>query len=1105
MQANNYESLISKLDEFIRKFYKNLLIRGAIYASSIGLISYLTFTLLEYYGQFATSVRAVFFFSYLAILAFILYRFILIPLRGLFRMGKVLSHEEASKIIGNHFPEVSDKLLNTLQLQHNAEGSTNELLIAGIQQKIGELRPVPFVQAINFKDNVPYLRYLIIPVMALVIILFTNASIVKDGTLRLVKYNETFEKQAPFKFILENTDLEGVQNEDVEIKVKTVGDEIPAEVYLNLDGKRYKMRKEDLSEHVFTVKNIQKSFNFHFWADEYTSSEQEFKVLAKPVLSAFKVKLDYPAYTGIKDETLKNIGDLNLPEGTVVNWEFETKNTDFLELLFEDSVQRLDSRGSGRYQYQKRFLSPSVYYLKTGSNQFKTKDSVLYRVNVNRDAFPQIDLEEKQDTVNSLTTYFIGEASDDYGLSKLEFKYRFVEGENREKEYKAVPIGIDKSRKEQQFYYIWDLKLLGLKPGEKIEYFFELWDNDGIHGAKSVKSKAQVFAVPTAKELKKENQEKSEEIKNKLEDAIKETKDLGMELKDLQRKMLEKKNLDWKDKKKVDDLLKKQEELRQQIEELKQENKQKNQKQNDFTPLQQEMLQKQQQLEKMFDELFNDELKKMMEELRKMMEQENKEMMKDELEKMELSEKELNKELDRMLELYKKFEVEQGIQDQIDKLDELSEKEEKLAEETAKQEKSKEELNKAQDSINKEFDDLKKEMDRLDSLNKELEDPMDLEMPEEEQLDSISQDMEDSQEEMKDGENSKASQKQKSAAEKMKKLSKQMSSMMQQQEEEQQAEDYESLRMLLENLVQLSFDQENLMEQFAAVSGYNPQYIKLVQQQKKLADDAKMVEDSLLALSKRVIQLSGYINEEIGKVNSNLSRSMRSLADRKSREARVSQQYTMTSLNNLAVMISDVLKNMQEEMMQNSGGGGGSKKKQKKGNSKSVKKMKEMQKQLGDQLKKMRDGMQKGEQPGSEGWAKSAAQQEQIRRMLQELKKQMQESGQGQEAGELQKTIEEMEKLEKDLVNKRLNLETIKRQQEIETRMLEHEKAEEERDQDNKRESKQAQEIQRQLPPALEEYLKQKQKEAELLKNVPAKLKPYYKEKTKEYFKEISK
>jgi hypothetical protein len=124
--------------------------------------------------------------------------------------------------------------------------------------------------------------------------------------------------------------------------------------------------------------------------------------------------------------------------------------------------------------------------------------------------------------------------------------------------------------------------------------------------------------------------------------------------------------------------------------------------------------------------------------------------------------------------------------------------------------------------------------------------------------------------------------------------------------------------------------------------------------------------------------------------------------------------------------------------------------------------------------------------------------------MMEQLQKQMQESGNGKESRELQKTIDEMEKIEKDLVNKKLNLETLKRVREIETRMLEHEKADKEREKDEKRESEEGKQPERKMPPSLLEYLRRKEKESEMLKTLPPELQPYFKEKTREYLRNIN-
>ena len=90
-----------------------------------------------------------------------------------------------------------------------------------------------------------------------------------------------------------------------------------------------------------------------------------------------------------------------------------------------------------------------------------------------------------------------------------------------------------------------------------------------------------------------------------------------------------------------------------------------------------------------------------------------------------------------------------------------------------------------------------------------------------------------------------------------------------------------------------------------------------------------------------------------------------------------------------------------------------------------------------------------------------------------------------------------------DLVNKQITSETIKRQKEILTRLLEAEKSIRERELDKAREAERANQVEPKIPPAFKEYLKAKEKEIELLQTVPLKLNPYYKQEVNDYFKRI--
>ena len=133
---DSYNLLIEKLDSFIRKYYKNLIIKGLIYSIATLLIFYLAITLLEYFAWTNTRIRTFLFYSYLIISIFILIKLIFLPLFKLFRIGKIISHWQAADIIGKYFSDVQDKLLNTLQLKELSNTSTEniDLIRASIDQ-----------------------------------------------------------------------------------------------------------------------------------------------------------------------------------------------------------------------------------------------------------------------------------------------------------------------------------------------------------------------------------------------------------------------------------------------------------------------------------------------------------------------------------------------------------------------------------------------------------------------------------------------------------------------------------------------------------------------------------------------------------------------------------------------------------------------------------------------------------------------------------------------------------------------------------------------------------------------------------------------------------
>ncbi|MDB5154521.1 MAG: hypothetical protein JWR54_3272, partial [Mucilaginibacter sp.] len=232
--SENYELLIGKINTFIRKYYLNNLLRGLIFLGAGLFSAYIVLTVSEYFGNFNTAFRT-FLFYFFILLNLGLTAWLIIPsLLAWFRLGKTITHDQAADIIGKHFADVNDKLLNTLQLKKLADANQQqrELIEASIDQKIETLKPVSFPSAINIRENTKYLKWIVFPISLICIIALAAPSILTESTKRLIRHNEYFAPIAPFKFIVLNQSLSVVQGDDLKLDLRLDGNKLPADVYI---------------------------------------------------------------------------------------------------------------------------------------------------------------------------------------------------------------------------------------------------------------------------------------------------------------------------------------------------------------------------------------------------------------------------------------------------------------------------------------------------------------------------------------------------------------------------------------------------------------------------------------------------------------------------------------------------------------------------------------------------------------------------------------------------------------------------------------------------------------------------------------------------------
>ena len=1110
--GNQVKAIDEKISSFRRKHYLNLFLRGIILSITLLLAYFLLATVIEYNLWLGKGVRLSLFILFFAAVAYCLFRFLRLPLAW-WLAGRGIGKEQSARMIGKYFPTIQDRLLNFLQL---ASMTTNRsvLLEASLEQNASSFSGFSFENSIDLRDNRRYLKYLLIPLIVSALIFAVNQNIFTQSADRIIHFNQEFSPQAPFDFIVQNEKLIAFPNEDFVLQIRLKGEALPEAVYLAAGQQRLKLETLKGGFFSYTFEKLQQDFPFQLEAAGFYSSPLMIKMVNRPELLNLNVQLQFPRYIGRATQQLTNAGNIEIPEGTRIQWQLNAANTKFAHISFSsksksDPMQQTDNE---MFIFGQGFFNPEEYAITLENENSKNKDRIAYRIDVIKDQNPTIVVDHLKDSVLFKSIILAGNIQDDYGISQLDLHYRLTSKDKEEVSH-SLRITIDPNQSQQNFFYNWILDSLHLVAGDRLQYYLEVWDNDGVHGRKSTKSSAYQFELPGAEEFKAEIKRSQSSTETEIEKSLSKAKSLKDAIEEAEQQLKGKQSLNWQDKKMLEDLIQQRRSLDQMVKQLQEENKLLEEKKEAFSEQNERIREKSEQIQKLMNELLDDETKKLFEELEKMLkENQDPSQIQKMLEKMDRQEINIEKELERTLELFKQLQYDYKLDQAIEEIKEQKEKQQEILEKTQelageKQEnKSKDQekgsaeneekaedqqLAKEQEALKQQADEFKKTIEELNKLGEEVEQQSD--GPKDQEINEMKELEEQSKQSLEQGNPKKATGPQKKSVEKMKQMQQQLEGMQNSMEMEIDQENLESLRQIIHGLIKLSFDQEFLIKDFNSIQQSDPKYVQLSQNQLKIKDDSKVLEDSLLSLAKKDAFMGSVVTREVGELNSHLDKAVENIKERKKSNASTDMQFSMTSINNLALMLNDHFEMMMDMMANAMPSMGKGKKK------KGQQSLGEMQQQLNQQMEQIKNSGKGGRQL-SEELAKMAAEQERIRRALQEMQDKLKQEGGKTPGNELPG---KMEQTELDLVNKQLSDQTMLRQKEILTRLLESEKSMREQELDEERKGETAKDYQKEIPRAFEEYLRLKEKEVELLKTMPPKLYPYYKKEVSEYFKRL--
>jgi len=1120
------QKIFIQLDQFIKKFYQNILIkRSCIFLATIGGL-FLLLNWTEARLFLGTTSRLFLLILFVSTTFLMIYWAFFVPISKIFGWAKAMSYKNAETLIKSSLPELKDHLRNLLELHEKAQSggeSENLILQAAIEQKISGLKFYNFVSTINFRKNVKYARFAILPVAIIFALLIFRPQSLSSPTQRLIQFNNHFERPSPFALEILSEPLSVMQNGDFELRIRSVGDEIPGEVWLQVGDNSFRMNRVGRLEFNHLFRNVNQSFQFSLRMGNFQTIDYTLNVLPRPSIFDFRAFLTFPEHTGLPPETIENNGNFRVPEGTDIRFQIRMRNVDELEFYVKNHLFKPVSSDESTAVFVVRAIESFDYMIIPKNRHTAEFDTLRYSITTVRDQYPTITVREFRDTTMPMMTFFRGLISDDFGFSR--FRKVIVRGTETQDTIERE-LFFNPEQTQQDFMTHINFAELFTRHGERAEYWFEVWDNDEISGPKMTRSNSFVFSTRTERELASEINRQGDEITRNIQENIRMLQQNQRDLTELTKRMIDRPNISWEERRLFEQIMQDQNRLRQETENLRNQMESMFQNEQRLTPEEERLLQKQRELNELFEQLFSEEMLRTLAEIQELMQQQmSREDLERSIDQIQMNNAELEQMLNQNLEIFRQMEVDRKFNLALDQLQNLREQQQQLREDIAENNVSQEQAEQRQNEINEQFQEVQQTLDDATRMNEALQNPDNIRRNPE--LESqISDHLQNASQALSGRQSQNAQSNQSQAEQAMQQMQNELQQQLDDNEAENLAEDAAMIRRLLNAVVRTSFNQEEVMEVLRSIRLNDPRYQNVIHRQSELNRDISQISDSLYAIGTRQPQVAILINSEIRQMNNFSEQAMRDLlgmndvmflrTGRQNNQAISRQQYTMTSLNTMALLLAQSLDNIENQMQGQRGGSCRNARRNQQGGScpsgnrrQNAQSAREMQEQLNQQLQhmreQMRDGMaqrQQGQPSMSEQLARSAAMQQEIRRLMQQAMEELSRS-EGRAAGEeLQQLLEEMQRTEQDLVNRIINEQTLLRQEQILTRLLEHERAELTREQEERRRGTEAEQQQFEIPPELLEYHRTRSQESELLQRFHPILRPFYQQRTQEFFRQ---
>jgi hypothetical protein len=904
-----------KLSQFIRRHHKIQAYQGLVLTLLETTILFYIINYTEYFLWLDTTMRGFMFYGWmLVVLALLIYQ-VGLPLVRMYGLtSSKLSEEKAAKIIGSHFKEVEDKLLNYLQLEGAAKDKnvSNPLLVKSIEQKMAMLKPFTFFDALDLqKFKKQMFRF-----ASLIVLLGLwgayDSENINASTRRILDYKNQFLRPAPFEFVFEQSEDWFESNQSINLKVVLAGEEIPEQVFININGSNRLMSSNTDGSFEYTFDPSSNDTKVQFEAAGYFSPEYRLNMRQSISVDGIVIKAEYPTYLNKKSNNIPYSKNLTVPFGTKLSWELKIKHANKVD--FNGNQSMVERSSLNTFLWDQQFLETEFVNCQIFGKQ-NTRDSFSQQVNVVPDLSPRIKAEAIRDSSKENVYYIVGEASDDHFVSRVFLEWRKSEKETVNK------LSMDQTSGEVvTLLQAINLKEWGLEAGEKVQFRLGAVDNNSIIGGAVTYTNWKELSRWTKKEYADNLENSKEELSKSINESRQRAKELKRQSESIKNQFLQQRGMDFDLQQKVQNWLEQQNKQLEKFEKAIEKQKTIEKQNKELESNNQELKERREELQERMERAKDPKLEALLKELQELLQkQSSKQEIQQKMDQIDRRMQNQQEDLSSIEEQLKELRMEEDIDRQLEEMSDWIEKQKQLQKDSKKvdSESQKQKLEQKLQEQAEKARDIKNRSEKIRKQNDELKNPMSLKTGEQKASKAASK-TEDAKEAMQQGNSSESMKNQKSAEQQMQEAMEDLQASLEKSKSERNAEDLQALRALLENLIEVSHTQEKTFTELSSLDPENPRVKELNKKQVNIKNMSAGIEDSLRALATRQPMVSDMVNREISDVNENMNNAFNELKVRNVRKASMYEQYVMTGYNNLAVMLMESLKNVQQKMQQSS-------------------------------------------------------------------------------------------------------------------------------------------------------------------------------------------